>query len=121
MFSFYSPSFQIPGTSLLGPEFQIQTTATSLNRFNWVNSLVFGSVGSTTTVSFSTFVNQASTPSTMLASLNTLLMHGTMSTDMQNSILTAIAAVPAGTNQATTQAETAIYLVATSSQYQVAH
>lgn len=121
VFSFYSPSFQIPGTSLLGPEFQIQTTATSLNRFNWVNSLVFGSVGSTTTVSFSTFVNQASTPSTMLASLNTLLMHGTMSTDMQNSILTAIAAVPAGTNQATTQAETAIYLVATSSQYQVAH
>ena len=121
VFSFYSPSFQIPGSTLLGPEYQILTTATSLNRFNWVNTLVFGSVGSTTTVDFSAYANQASTPTQMLASLNTLLLHGTMSVDMQNSILTAIAAVPAGTNQAATQAKTAIYLIATSSQYQVAH
>ena len=121
VFSFYSPSFQIPGTTLLGPEFQILTTATSLSRFNWVNSLVFNTVGSTTTVDFSPYSAQAANPTAMLASLNTLFMHGTMTTDVQNSILTAMAAVPAGANQALTQAKTAIYLMATSSQYQVAH
>jgi uncharacterized protein (DUF1800 family) len=121
VFSFFSPSFQIPGTSLLGPEFQIQTTATALNRFNWLNSFAFGSIGSTTTVDFSPYANQASNPAQMLASLNTLMMHGTMSANVQNSILTAVAAVPAGSNQAMDQAKTAIYLVATSSQYQVAH
>jgi uncharacterized protein (DUF1800 family) len=121
VFSFYSPSFQIPGTSLLGPEFQILTTATGLNRINWVNTLVFGSMGSTTTVDFSSYAGQSSTPAKILASLNTLLLHGAMSSDMQNSILSAMAAVPAGANQALLQAKIAIYLVATSSQYQIAH
>jgi hypothetical protein len=121
VFSFYSPSFQIPGTSLLGPEFQILTTATALNRINWTNKLVLSSIGPTTTVDFSSYASQASNPTQMLASLNTLLLHGTMSTQMQASILNAVAAVPAGSSQALDQAKTAIYLVATSSQYQIAH
>jgi hypothetical protein len=121
VFSFYSPTFQIPGTALLGPEFQIQTTATTLNRFNWVNTLVFGSIGSYTKVDFSPYSALAGAPAQMLASLNTLLLHGTMSANLQSSILNAVAAVPAGTSQALEQAKTAIYLIATSSQYQVAH
>jgi hypothetical protein len=47
------------------------------------------------------------------------MLHGTMSASMQTSILTAMQAVPAGATQALTQAETAIYLIATSSAYQV--
>ncbi len=52
VFNFFSPNFVIPGTSLYGPEFQILTTATTLNRANFVNTFVFGSLGSTTTVNF---------------------------------------------------------------------
>ena len=121
VFNFFSPNFVIPGTSLYGPEFQILTTATSLNRANFVNTFVFGSLGSGTTVSFASYGTQASNPGALLDSLNTLMLHGTMSADMKTSILTAMQAVPAGANQGLQEAQTAIYLIGTSSQYQVQH
>jgi hypothetical protein len=119
VFNFYAPSYVITGSSLLGPEFQILTTATSLSRANWVNSYMFGSLGTGTTVSLSTYGAEAASPGALLASLNTLMLHGTMSASMQSSILTAMQAVPAGASQGLIEAETAIYLIATSSQYQV--
>ncbi len=119
VFNFFAPSYVIPGTTSLGPEFQILTTATALNRANFVYTFAFGSLGSTTTVDFSSYGSMSQ--SALLSSLNTLLMHGTMSADMQNNITAAMQAVPAGSTQALTQAKTAIYLIATSSQYQVYH
>ena len=62
VFNFFAPSYVITGASLFGPEFQIYTTATSLNRVNWVNTFVFGSLGSGTTVDFSSYATQAATP-----------------------------------------------------------
>ncbi len=121
VFNFFSPNFMIPGTNLFGPEFQILTTATSLNRANFVNTFVFGSLGSGTTVNFGSLASQASNPGALLDSLNILMLHGTMSADMKTSILTAMQAVPAGTNQTLQQAQTAVYLIGTSSQYQVQH
>jgi len=53
----------------------------------------------------------------LVDTLNTEMMHGTMSAQMKNTILTAVQAV-ASTNTLL-RAQTAIYLVATSSQYQV--
>jgi uncharacterized protein (DUF1800 family) len=121
VFNFYSPSYVIPGTTMYGPEFQILTTATSLNRVNWTNSLVFGSIGSGTTVDFSSYATQASNPTALLGSLNTLMLHGSMSSDMQSSILTAMQTVPTGSKQGLQEAQAAIYLIGTSSQYQVQH
>ena len=121
VFNFFSPNFMIPGTSLYGPEFQILTTATSLNRANFVNTFVFGSLGSGTTVNFSSYGSQASNPGALLDTLNTLMLHGTMTDDMKTSILTAMQAVPAGSNQGLQEAQTAIYLIGSSSQYQVQH
>ena len=121
VFNFYSPSYVIPGTTMYGPEFQILTTATSLNRVNWTNNFVFGSIGSGTTVDFSSYATQASNPTALLGSLNTLMLHGSMSSDMQSSILTAMQTVPTGSNQGLQEAQAAIYLIGTSSQYQVQH
>ena len=121
VFNFFAPSYVVTGGSLLGPEFQIYTTATAPNRVNWTNDYIFGSLGSGTTVDFSSYAAQASNPTALLASLNTLMLHGTMSANMQSSILAAMQAVPAGPNQALQQAQTAIYLIGTSSQYQVLH
>jgi uncharacterized protein (DUF1800 family) len=120
VFNFYAPNYVIPGTTSLGPEFQILTTATSLNRVNWVNTFAFGSFGNES-VDFSAYAAQASNPGALVDSLNALLMHGSMSADMKGAIVTAIQAVPAGSSQASQQAETAIYLVGSSSQYQVQH
>ncbi len=122
VFNFFSPNYVIAdSSSLFGPEFQILTTATAPNRVNFVNSFVFGSLGSGTTVDFTAYGTMASNPTALLASLNTLMLHGTMSANMQTSILSAMQAVPAGQTQALQQAETAIYLIGTSSQYQVQH
>ena len=121
VFNFFPPDFPIPGTTLLGPEFNLQTTATTLLRINFVNSFVFGSLGSGTTVDFSSYASLASSPNQLLDTLNTLLLHGTMSSSMRASILSAMQAVPSGSTQALTQAKTAIYLTASSSQYQTQH
>jgi uncharacterized protein (DUF1800 family) len=120
VFNFYSPSYVIPGTTTLGPEFQILTTATSLNRVNWIQTFAFGNFGGES-VDFSSYAAQASNPGALVDSLNALLMHGSMSADMKNAIVTALQAVPAGSNQALQQAKTAVYLVGSSSQYQVQH
>ena len=121
VFNFYSPNYVIPGTTQFGPEFQILTTATSLNRVNWTNSFVFGSLGSGTVVNFSSYATQAANPGALVDTLNTLLTHGSMSADMKTSIVSAMQTIPPGSNQALKQAQTAIYLIGSSSQYQVQH
>ena len=57
------------------------------------------------------------TSNRLLDELNTKMMHGTMSAQNRSTILTAVNAVAA--TDPLTRAKTAIYLVATSSQYQV--
>ncbi len=124
VFNFYPPDYGIPGTNLLGPEFALQTTATALVRANFVNSFVFGSIGSGTTVSFTPYANLAANPNAsgqLMDSLNALLLHGSMSSSASASILAAVNAVPAGANQNLQRAQDAIYLVLSSSQYQVQH
>ena len=122
VFNFFPPDYNIPGTSLLGPEFDIDTTATTLVRANFVNSFVYGSIGAGTTVSLTTYANLAANPNAtgqLLDTLNALLLHNAMTSDVRASVLAAVNAVPAGTNQNLQRAEAAIYLILSSSQYQV--
>ncbi len=122
VFNFYPPDYNIPGTNLLGPEFDLETTATTLVRANFVNSFVYGSIGTGTTVSFTTYANLAANPNAsgqLLDSLNALLLHSSMTADARASILAAVNAVPAGSTQNLLRAEAAIYLILSSSQYQV--
>lgn len=126
VFNYYSPSYIIPGTSLNGPEFGILTTGTAIARTNFVNTAVFGRVNVGTNAPTGTSLYLADmqalvvadpTGNRLLDALNTKLMHGTMSAQMKNTILTAVQAVSA--TNTLQRAQTAIYLVATSSQYQV--
>jgi hypothetical protein len=55
----------------------------------------------------------------LLDSLNALLLHNAMTADARASILAAINAVPAGATQNLLRAEAAIYLILSSSQYQI--
>jgi uncharacterized protein (DUF1800 family) len=119
VFNFFPPDFQIPGTTMLGPEFDLQTTAVTLVRVNFVNSFVFGPIGAGTTVDFTPWATLAADPNQLVDGLNTLLLHGTLSTSARSSIITAVNAVPSGSTQNLVRARTAIYLIASSSQYQV--
>jgi uncharacterized protein (DUF1800 family) len=116
VFNFFPPTNPIPGTTLNGPEFAIFDTSSSLARVNFIDDVVYGAVGGNTQFDLTPVIN-AGTPTQMLAWLNTLFLHGTMADNMQQNILTAINAVdPTDTKG---QAKAAIYLVTSSSMYQV--
>jgi uncharacterized protein (DUF1800 family) len=127
VFNYYPPNYVIPGTSLLGPEFGIYNTGTAIGRANFGNSMVFGAItvaqpdtpnGTRLTFAELQAIAAADTTSNQLLDvLNQRFMHGTMSAQMRSAILTAVNAV-ASTNPLL-RAQTAVYLVATSSQYQV--
>jgi uncharacterized protein (DUF1800 family) len=127
VFNFYPPSYELPGTGTLGPEFFIQNAATGLARSNFVNQLVFrngapadptvtGSFG--TMVDLSSFVGATPTPTgTLVTRLNTQLMHGSLSSAAQGIIVSAINVIPA--SDALGQVKAAAYLITTSQQFQV--
>ncbi len=128
VFNFFPPGYVIPGTAILGPEFAIMTTGTAIQRANFVNRLAFTSpvVGGATTnspngtaIDFTDLqaLNVAdNTGNQLVDELNRRMLHSTMSAAMKSTILTAVTAVTAGDIGRVRQA---VYLVATSSQYQV--
>ncbi len=126
VFNYYSPDYIIPGTALNGPEFNILTTGTAIARANFINTMVFSRVNVSALAPMGTSINFAemqalaatdTSSNQLLDTLNTRMMHGAMSANMRNTILTAVQTVPS-TNPLL-RAQTAIYLIATSSQYQV--
>jgi uncharacterized protein (DUF1800 family) len=125
VFDFYPPSYAIPGTQTLAPEFGIDNAATVLARANFLNAVIMQNGAApdpTVTGSIGTSINQASyasmtDPATLVARLNQVLMHGSLSADASNVIIQAVkAADPA---DATAPARVASYLVLSSGQYQV--
>jgi len=119
VFNFFPPGYVIPGSTLQGPEFGLQDTANMAIKANFVSALAFGSLGSGTTVDLTPLVSVAADPSALLDGLNTLLLHGEMPTAMRATVLPALTAIP--DTQPKLRAQTGLYLVATSSWYQVQH
>ena len=132
VFSYYPADFGLPGTNLFGPEFGLLDTSTTYKRANFVNTLFIANSGngipisgvnrpSGTQVNYSTYQAMAGNPQQLVDALNARLMHGTMSAAMNANIVATVAAVTNAnaTTQAQQRTQTAIYLVATSSQYQV--
>ncbi|MBK8741507.1 MAG: DUF1800 family protein [Betaproteobacteria bacterium] len=126
VFNYYPPDYIVPNTNALGPEFAIQNTSTALSRMNTVNTLVFSTliapdptvIGATgTSLSMAALQALAADPAQMVAKLDALLLHGTMSAQMGSAIIAAVNVIPA--SDTLNRARTAAYLVTTSSQYQV--
>ena len=132
VFSYYQPGYEIPGLFKLGPAFGILSTSTTLRRANNVNTLVYTGVNVTTVpntdrprgtsldlTNLETIAN--ANPGGVADQLNALMLHGTMSTQMRNSLTTAMSAINDVdvALRARKRARTAVYLVATSSQYDI--
>ena len=118
VFNYFPPTYQIPGTNLNGPEYQILTPSAAVARANLAGTFAWTPAAASVNVNLTSLTALAGNPPSLLNALNLSLMRGQMSSQMQTSILNAIAALgPAqGLNQL--RAQTAIYLVASSSQYQ---
>jgi len=136
VFSYYQPGYEVPGTKILGPAFGILSTSTTLRRANDINTLVYTGVTANTTPTAGspdrprgTSIDTANLEALSLSSgsdavvdaLNTLLLHNTMSASMKTSITTAMNSLVDVnlTTRHQKRVRVAIYLIATSSQYDV--
>jgi uncharacterized protein (DUF1800 family) len=124
VFNFYSPTYGVPGTTLLGPEFEIHTPNNAIWRANVVRGLFsqwsnpVQNYGPGTTVDLTPFLSLAASPSTLVSALDLTLTHGTMPSGMKSQILAAVIADQGGPLQ---KVEDAAYLILTSSYYNVWH
>ncbi len=131
VFSYFPADFALPGTNLFGPEFGLLDTSTTYKRANFMNTLFLANNGNGipvgtnrptgTQLNISAYTALAGTPQQLVDLLNTRLMHGTMSPAMSANIVATITNITNATpaTQAMQRTQTAIYLVATSAQYQV--
>ena len=124
VFNYYSPNYGVPGTTLMGGEFEIYSPNNAILRANEVASL-FGqysnpvqSYGPGTTVDLTAFLSLAANPATLVNALDLTLTHGVMPAAMKAAIVTAVAA---NTNGNLRRAQEACYLILTSSYYNVWH
>jgi uncharacterized protein (DUF1800 family) len=128
VFSYYPQFYAAPPASagVLGPEFGIMNSQTSLKRANYLNQMTFwGGVAADpgndfpygTSLDFAELTLLAATPANLVDRLNRLMLHGTMSDDLRASITTAVSAVDSGDPLG--RAYQALYLVGVASQYQV--
>jgi len=134
VFSYYQPGYEVPGTKILGPAFGILSTSTTLRRANDINTLVYSGVATNTTptaanpdrprgtsIDISNLEALAGNPGDVADALNPLLFHGTMSTQVRTSLITAMNAINDVTIATRNQkrARVAVYLATTSSQYDI--
>jgi len=131
VFNFFPPDYVIPQNyfnpvqqGIFGPEFALETPSTAVTRANFISSVVFGSLQSSVQNTLNSYTSLAgSNPAGLVDALNLRLMHGQMSTTpsggMRGAIISAVSFYPA--SQALTRVQTAVYLILSSSQYQVQH
>ena len=128
VFSFYPPSYQLPGTQLFAPEFGIDNAATALARANFINTVIMqGGAAPDPTVAGSTGtsvnlapVASAADNTALVAQLNQTLMHGSLPSDVSNIIVAATNSIASASTDPLAAVRAASYLILTSAQYQVA-
>lgn len=130
VFNYYPPDYQVPGlvtgANDLAPEFGIQDTTTTLARANFVYRLVYGaSVAPDTTVvgSIGTKLDltalqaYAGDADALVEQLNQRLMHGALTAGAHAAIANAVNTI--ASSDVTQRTLMAVYLLASSLQYQV--
>jgi uncharacterized protein (DUF1800 family) len=116
VFSYFSPKYRVQG-GLLGPEFQIYTTQTAANRADIIYAILYGQIDKGTTVNLNPFVQRADNTTILLSYISSMFLHGSMSPALAQAATDAI-------NAATTplaKAQAALYVILTSSEYQIIH
>jgi len=114
VFSYFSPQNRIAG-GLLGPEFQIYSTQTASDRANVVNTALYGSLDKTTVLNLLPFAARAGNADDLLNYIGYVFLDSGMSSGLKQA---AADAANAATTP-TAKAQAALYVVLTSSEYQV--
>src|SRR5262249_35142478 len=105
------------------PEYGVFQTVTALRRANFVNTMAFSNIPTSanapngTSINLSVLAAIAGNPDALVKELDRILLHDYMSSQMKTSILNAVNAI--SPSKPLLRAQPALYLVGTSSQYQV--
>ena len=124
VFSFFSPDYEAPGAiaqnGLRSPELEITTETTVITIANYLRTGIYGSLGPSTdriTLNLSNEQTLATDPAALVDHLNSLLMAGSMSSEMRAILVNAITQIPV--NNPSERAKTAIYLVINSPEFTI--
>ncbi|MFN7917186.1 MAG: DUF1800 family protein [Vicinamibacterales bacterium] len=123
VFSYFSPGYRVAGTRnavgapLAGPEFQILTAVTALERANFVADLLGGHFGTDVIVDLSPFSGLARDPGALVDACNLQFMGGRMSPEERAEIMVAVRATPQ--TNLLERARTALYLTLVAAQSQI--
>jgi uncharacterized protein (DUF1800 family) len=126
VFNFYPPSYPLPNSTLLAPQFGIVNTSTVLNRIGLANTLVYGNpiapdptvpgaVG--TSLNLGAFEAEAGDANTLVADLNTKMVNGTLSTAEQQTIINAVNSITV--SDFNDRAKMAVFLIAVSPRFEI--
>jgi uncharacterized protein (DUF1800 family) len=114
VFSYFSPLNQTEG-GLFAPEFQIYSTQTASDRADTIHTALYGTLDKNTTLDLTPFVQQAGSVTSLVNYIGSVFLHSGMSSSLQQ---LATDAANAATTP-TAKAQAALYVVLTSSEYQV--
>jgi uncharacterized protein (DUF1800 family) len=125
VFNFYPPNYPLAGSALVSPPSTLLDTSSVMVRSNFIYALLFDTIapdptipGATgTTAPLSSLLSSAGDAGALADRLNALLMHGTMSAGVRQAVMNAVNAVAA--SDSIDRVRAAVYVVATSAQYQV--
>ena len=127
VFNYYPAEYRIPGTSLVAPQFGIHNTNTVLHRMNFAYDMIYNggygpdgdvpnAVG--TAVDLKPFASVAADSPKLVALVGDVLFGGGMPPGIRAEITAAVNALPA--DDPDERARTAVFLAASSFQFQVA-
>lgn len=114
VFSFYSPLYRIPKSTLFGPEFQIYGPTEAVERGNFMWYLLTSS-SSDYTVDLSAINAVAADTPSLINAIDKVLLYGRMPQSMRQSLANAIDAQPDNASRV----QTALYLTSLSGLYAV--
>ena len=122
VFNYYPHSYRAPGTTLEGPEYGIDSSSQALARENFIHKLVFSQILPAgdligTSIDLTQLSALSAQPASLVNQLDQVYLHGTMTTNMRNQLLSTITAISA--NKPGLRAQTALYLLLASGHYQV--
>jgi uncharacterized protein (DUF1800 family) len=131
VFNYFPPDATVPDTNVLGPEFAIHTTNTAVGRLNTMFTMVYNGYATDPTVPFSTgtridltqFANLAATPAAMVTLASNVLTGGQFDPTGQATVVNAVNSITLSATPTAAQlmarAQMAIYLMTSSSLFQV--
>ena len=116
VFNDYSPLYHT-SDGLLAPEFELLSSATALGRANVVRNFVERKFAGDAVFDFAPFLALAESPPALVDAVDHTFLYGRLPPGLKPTIVTAISA----TRDLNKRVRNAIYLVASSSWYQVEH